>query len=95
MLVAEVGRHLAGLLELAPGGAGLQCVGWLPPGVDDHAAARAAAARDIDVSPVSMFAVGRLPRRGLLLNAVQFPLLMPVALSTRRGVTSSLLNPMR
>jgi len=68
VLVAEVGRRLAGLLELAPGGAGLQCVGWLPPGVDDHAAVRAAAARDIDVTPVSMFAVGRLPRRGLVLS---------------------------
>lgn len=68
VLVAEVRRRLEGLLELAPSEAGLQCVGWLPPGVDDHAAARAAAARDVDVTPLSALAVRRLPCRGLLLS---------------------------
>src|SRR5437867_9602557 len=68
VLVAEGRRHLEGLLDVAPSEAGLQCVGWLPPGVDDHAAARAAAARDIDVTPLSALAVRRLRRRGLILS---------------------------
>ena len=68
VLLEEARRHLAGLVELAPSGAGLQCVGWLAPGLDDQAAARAAAAHDVDVTPVSRFALRRLSRPGLLLS---------------------------
>jgi len=68
VLLEEAKRHLAGLLELAPSGAGLQCVGWLAPGLDDRTAARAAAAHDVAVTPVSRFALGRLSRPGLLLS---------------------------
>src|SRR5207245_199138 len=68
VLLEEAKRHLAGLLELAPSGAGLQCVGWLAPGLDDRTAARAAAAHDVEVTPVSRFALGRLSRPGLLLS---------------------------
>ena len=68
VLVAECRRHLAGLLELAPSGAGLQCVGWLERGVDDRVATRAAAAHDVQVTPVSRYTLGRFSRPGLLLS---------------------------
>jgi len=68
VLLEEARRSLSGLLELAPSGAGLQCIGWLAPGLDDRRAARAAAAHDVDVWPVSRFALGRLSSHGLLLS---------------------------
>ncbi len=68
VLLEEARRHLAGLLELAPSGAGLQCVGWLGPGLDDRTAARAAATHDVEVTPVSRFALRRPSRPGVLLS---------------------------
>jgi GntR family transcriptional regulator/MocR family aminotransferase len=68
VFVTEARRHLAGLLELVPSGAGLQCVGWLAPGLDEQAVKRAAAAHDVEVTPVSAFATRRLARPGLLLS---------------------------
>ena len=44
---------------------------WLPGGVDDRAAARAALARDVDTPPLSSFRVrpaGRGERGGLVLG---------------------------
>ena len=67
-LVAEARRHLSGLLELTPARAGLQCVGWLAPDLDERAVTRAAAAHDVAVTPVSAFAVRRLARSGLMLS---------------------------
>jgi GntR family transcriptional regulator / MocR family aminotransferase len=68
VLFEESRRYLAGLLDLAPSGAGLQCVGWLAPGLDDQGAMQAAAAHDVYVTPVSTFALGRHSRPGLLLS---------------------------
>jgi GntR family transcriptional regulator/MocR family aminotransferase len=67
-LVAESQRYLSGLLELTPAGAGLQCVGWLTPDLDERVVVRAAAAHDVEVTPVSAFAARRLARSGLLLS---------------------------
>jgi GntR family transcriptional regulator/MocR family aminotransferase len=44
---------LGGLLDLAPADAGLHLIGWLPPGVDDRAAAAAAHAAGVDTLSVS------------------------------------------
>src|SRR5437867_6282904 len=68
VLIDEAHRHLAGLLELSPGGAGLQCVGWLAPDLDESAAARAALAHDVEVTLISAFAARRIARPGLLLS---------------------------
>src|SRR5438874_9207526 len=67
-LVTEAERYLSGLLELTPARAGLQCVGWLSPDLDERAVTRAAAAHDVEVTPVSFFATRRLARSGLLLS---------------------------
>jgi GntR family transcriptional regulator/MocR family aminotransferase len=54
-LVRAAQRTLGGLLEVAPAEAGMHLMGWLPAGVDDRAAARAALARAVDVPPLSAY----------------------------------------
>jgi GntR family transcriptional regulator/MocR family aminotransferase len=67
-LVAEASHELSGLLDIHPPGAGMHLVGWLPPGIDDHVAARQAAAHSVATVPVSRFAIEPLGRGGLLLG---------------------------
>jgi GntR family transcriptional regulator/MocR family aminotransferase len=62
-LVRAARRSLGGLLEVAPAEAGMHLMGWLPAGVDDRVAARAALARDVDALPLSSFRA-RPARRG-------------------------------
>jgi GntR family transcriptional regulator/MocR family aminotransferase len=61
-------RHLQGLLDVSDVEAGLQTVGWLHAAVDDVAAARAAAQRDIEVVPLSRYTRGSPTRGGLQLG---------------------------
>jgi GntR family transcriptional regulator/MocR family aminotransferase len=61
-------QRLAGLLETPDVEAGLQTVGWLCGGIDGESAARAAAARDVDVTPLSESSRGRLARDGVQLG---------------------------
>ncbi len=68
MLVAAAGRHLKGLLEVAPAEAGMNLVGWLPPGVDDRVAARAAEQAGLYAPPLSRYAVLPQPRGALVLG---------------------------
>jgi GntR family transcriptional regulator/MocR family aminotransferase len=62
------------LLEVVPSGAGLQCVGWLAAGLEEKAVARAAAAFDVDVTPISRFTIKHRRRPGLLLSFGGFDL---------------------
>ncbi|MCK6630538.1 MAG: PLP-dependent aminotransferase family protein [Anaerolineae bacterium] len=55
-------------LEIDSPEAGIHCVGWLPDGMDEVALVRQAAAHDLDLTPVSLFSLDPLPRRGLLLG---------------------------
>ena len=68
-LVRAARRTLGGLLEVAPAEAGMHLMGWLPAGVDDRAAARAAQARGVDVPPLSAYRArpGRRGERGGLM----------------------------
>jgi GntR family transcriptional regulator/MocR family aminotransferase len=43
-------------------------VAWLNHGIDDQATARAAAARSVDVIPLSTFCIRPLRRKGLVLG---------------------------
>jgi GntR family transcriptional regulator / MocR family aminotransferase len=61
-LVQAAQRRLGGVLEIGPAEAGMHLMSWLPRGVDDRAAARAALARDVDTPPLSSFRVR--PARG-------------------------------
>jgi GntR family transcriptional regulator/MocR family aminotransferase len=59
-------RELGHLLELFLPEAGMQLVGWLPPGVSDRRATALAAAAGVTVAPVSRFSLEPLARGGLL-----------------------------
>ncbi len=62
----EAARDLP--LELYAPHTGLHLIGWLPPGVDDRAAAACAADQQVDVLPVSMLALEPMPRGALALG---------------------------
>jgi GntR family transcriptional regulator / MocR family aminotransferase len=66
LLHRELCAHLGGLLEVHAPEAGLNLVGWLPPGKDDRRASRLAAQVGIEVMPISTFSLEPLPRGGLL-----------------------------
>jgi GntR family transcriptional regulator / MocR family aminotransferase len=55
-------------LEIHSPEAGIHCVGWLPAGMDDLSVARKAADFDLELTPVSNFAIEPLARKGLLLG---------------------------
>ena len=71
-LLAAAERELSGMLEIAPDAAGLHVVGWLPPRASDRAAAAAARANGVDVTPLSRYSVARLKRGALLLGYAAF-----------------------
>lgn len=62
-------RKLGGLVTLGPTDAGLQTVGWLPPGIGGEAAASACASQGIEVLPVDRYALEWTgPSAGLVLG---------------------------
>ncbi len=75
-LLDAAGRHLSGLLALAPDEAGMHLLAALSPGLaarmDDIAAARKAAAVNVAVAPLSRFYAGPPQRQGLLLGYASF-----------------------
>jgi GntR family transcriptional regulator / MocR family aminotransferase len=66
LLHRELCARLGGLLEVHAPEAGLNLVGWLPPGKDDRRASRLAAQVGIEVMAISTFSLEPLPRGGLL-----------------------------
>ena len=61
-------RHLRGLLEISEIEAGLQTAGWLAPGLESESVATAAAARQVEVTPLGRFSRGRPVAEGLLMG---------------------------
>ena len=68
ILMESARKKLTGLLELSSVEAGLQTVGWLCPAIDSAAATRAAQARKVEVTPLSIYSRGPLRREGLQLG---------------------------
>jgi GntR family transcriptional regulator/MocR family aminotransferase len=68
VLLDEARGRLGGLLEISGIEAGLQTVGWLREGIDGESATRAAAAREVEVFPLSRYSRGRIAREGLQLG---------------------------
>ncbi len=68
VLLESAREQLTGLLEVSSIQAGLQTVGWLGNGFDDKSAVRAAAARNVEVVPLSLYYRGRMSRQGLQLG---------------------------
>ena len=61
-------ERLAGRFEIVGVEAGLQTAGWLLGGGTAVAAARAAAAREVEVTPLDRYGLGPTERQGLLLG---------------------------
>jgi GntR family transcriptional regulator/MocR family aminotransferase len=68
VLLESARQRLTGLLEISSIEAGLQTVGWLRDGMDGEAAAKAAAARDVEVIPLGRYTRGRVAQEGLQLG---------------------------
>ena len=66
LLQRELHLHLGSLLKVRAPEAGMQLVGWLPPGKDDQRAAELAAQVGIQVLPISRFSLEPLSRGGLV-----------------------------
>ena len=67
-LMAALRAEASGLVDAESGGTGMYLVGWLRPGVNDRAAAKAAAAGGVDAIPLSAFSMEPLARHGLVLG---------------------------
>jgi GntR family transcriptional regulator/MocR family aminotransferase len=61
-------QNLAGVLEISGVEAGLQTVGWLKRGVNGESAAAAAAKRNVEVIPLSVYSHGNVASTGLQLG---------------------------
>lgn len=76
-LLSAAGRHLQGLLDLAPASAGMHLLAGLAPKLaarmDDRAAAARAAAIGITVAPLSAFHMTSPRRQGLLMGYAGVP----------------------
>lgn len=68
VLLESAEEKLAGLLEISEIEAGLQTVGWLGEGMNGESATSAAAARDVEVFPLSRYSRGKIAREGLQLG---------------------------
>jgi GntR family transcriptional regulator / MocR family aminotransferase len=68
VLLESARKELAGLLEISNVEAGLQTVGYLRDGIDSESVAKAAAARNVEVTPIGRYCRGPLPRQGLQLG---------------------------
>jgi GntR family transcriptional regulator/MocR family aminotransferase len=62
----EAARDLP--LDIYAPEAGIHCVGWLPAGMDDQALVRQGDAHKLDLTPISIFCMEPLARKGLLLG---------------------------
>jgi GntR family transcriptional regulator/MocR family aminotransferase len=68
MMLEILARDAGGLIEAHPADAGMNLVGWLPPGVNDRAVDLAAARRGVIAMPVSGYASLPQRRGGLVLG---------------------------
>jgi GntR family transcriptional regulator/MocR family aminotransferase len=61
-------RRLAGGLDIVPSHSGLHTIGRLCAGLSEFAVSKAAAERQITVSPIGRFCMSPIPARGLVLG---------------------------
>ena len=81
VLLQSARQNLRGLLEISGIEAGLQTVGWLQRGINAESAAEAAARRNVEVTPLSIYAQGNAASTGLQLGFAAID-----AKEIRRGV---------
>jgi len=68
VLMENARQRLAGLLEISNVEAGLQTVVWLCDGINAESAAKAAATRGVEMTPLSRYSRGRMAQEGLQLG---------------------------
>ena len=66
LMLEQLRKRLADILEVSPDPAGMHLVAWLPPGVDDVAVATACAAGGVSAPPLSYYSI-EPPKRGALM----------------------------
>jgi GntR family transcriptional regulator/MocR family aminotransferase len=81
VLLHSARQNLTGLLEISGVEAGLQTVGWLQRGLEGESAAAAAAKRNVEVTPLSIYSRGDAAATGLQLGFAAID-----AKEIRRGV---------
>jgi GntR family transcriptional regulator/MocR family aminotransferase len=81
VLMESARGRLAGLLEISDVEAGLQTAAWLRDGIDGESATKAAAARGVEVTPLSRHSRRKMAREGLQLGFAAVD-----AAEIRRGV---------
>ncbi|HET7603342.1 MAG TPA: aminotransferase class I/II-fold pyridoxal phosphate-dependent enzyme, partial [Gemmatimonadales bacterium] len=81
VLLEEGRRHLDGLITISDIEAGLQTVGWLADGLNAQEVTDAAARREVQVVPITEYAVSRRP-----LEALQLGFAAVDEVELRRGV---------
>lgn len=81
VLLHSARGNLTGLLEISGIEAGLQTVGWLQCGINAKSAAAAAAKRNVDVTPLTIYSQGNAASTGLQLGFAAID-----AKEIRRGV---------
>jgi GntR family transcriptional regulator / MocR family aminotransferase len=72
ILIGEVGKHLAGTLEVSAADAGMHLIGWLPDRADDQAVSSRLSEQGLKAAPLSKYALKRRARGGLLLGYTAF-----------------------
>lgn len=85
-VLREALAPFADVLEVQPAGAGLNLLAWLPPGLDDRRAARAAAEAGVEAAPLSPFAQGALERGALILGFAGYEAAVLRAAAGRLGL---------
>lgn len=68
VLLRAAREKLEGVVEISNVEAGLQTIGWLPPELDAEAVARAAADKNVEVTPLRRYAYGRARGNGIVLG---------------------------
>lgn len=68
ILVAEIKKHLTGVLEINKSTSGMHLIGWLNEGVSDYAVAKKALEFGIKLVPVSSHSLTKWERGGLILG---------------------------
>lgn len=73
LLVETAEQHLEGRLQIETAEAGMHTIGWLPDDKNDQAAFNAAAANEVELTPLSKYYLGRCPRPGLVMGFAATP----------------------
>ncbi len=96
-LVEAAAKDLAGILDVPPAESGLHLIGWLGEGTSAAALLEAAGRAGVEVTPTSLYAVGKPARESVVLGYAPFPPreLQRATRSLARAIDTGALLPRR